>query len=212
MKIPLTIVIVFFSCLKLLYQNIDFEKKFPFYSIRNNHPKECLIVGLLPGTANNSNKSTPHFENTDFRNSYITLSSEVFHSASISEVFTPAEIIQLVNNYMLNHQDMFIRKLSECKMMDIKYDKIKIKQLLTTTSGLKCNFILKKSPKGMCAVCLYNQNLQIKKIKFIPRETLSLVIYGFQGYKLANIVMGSVSEYKLRRSLKSLNRVSIQLI
>ncbi|WP_340201941.1 hypothetical protein [Ascidiimonas sp. W6] len=47
MKIPLTISIMLLPCLKVLSQNIDFEKKAAIDLIVNKYVKEYLMVGYV---------------------------------------------------------------------------------------------------------------------------------------------------------------------
>ena len=166
MKIPLTISLVFFSCLKVLSLNVDFENKVTNYLIVKQNAKKCSIVGLLTGIIDNANTFTPHYGYTDLRNNHIGSDSKLFPSASISKLFTATTIIQFVKNNKFGPIDKLIEILTEFKIKDKRYGRIEIKHLLTYSFELKPNSALKKSSNDTSAVLLYIQNLQNKKLKF----------------------------------------------
>ena len=193
MKILITISIVLLPCLKVLSQNIDFEKKAAIDSIVNKYAKEYSIVGLSIGIIDNGNEFTQHYGNTDLNKRYIVSDSTMFHLASISKLFTATAILQLVENNKLSLEDKLVDILPEFKMKDKRYGEIKIQHLLTHSSGLKWNNKLKKSPDDTSSVSLYIQNLQKAKLKFTPGEKMSSATYSNVGYDLLGIVVERVS-------------------
>ena len=137
MKSPSTILPVFFSCLKVLSLNINFENRGIFDSIVNNFAKEYRIVDF---SIESTNKS------------YIDSNSRTFPSASILKLFTATTTIQLIDNKRFRLKDKPIEFLTEFKSRDKRYGKIKIKHFLTHSFKLKLNSILKKSPYSTSAV------------------------------------------------------------
>lgn len=193
MKIFITISIVLLSFLKVLSQNIDFERETAVDSIVNKYAKEYSIVGLSIGIIDKGNEFTQHYGNTDLSNRYIVSDSTMFHLASISKLFTATAILQLVENNKLSLEDKLVDILPEFKMKDKRYAEIKVKHLLTHSSGLKWNNKLKKSPDDTSSISLYIQNLQKAKLKFTPGKKMSYKTYSNVGYNLLGIVIERVS-------------------
>ena len=193
MKVFITISIILFPFLKVFSQNIDFEGKTAIDSIVTKYAKEYSIVGLSIGIVNNGNTFTQHYGDTDLSNRYRVSDSTMFHLASISKLFTATAILQLVEKKKLSLEDKLVDILPEFKMKDKRYGEIRIRHLLTHSSGLKWNNKLKKSPDDTSSVSLYIQNLQKAKLKFNPGEKMSYKTYSNVGYNLLGIVVEKVS-------------------
>jgi CubicO group peptidase (beta-lactamase class C family) len=193
MKILKTISIIFLTCLKVLSQDIDFDKKAAIDSIVNKYAKEYSIVGLSIGIVENDSTYTHHFGNTDLENRFVVFDSTMFHLASISKLFTATAILQLVENNKLSLEDKLVDILPEFRTKDKRYAEIRVRHLLTHSSGLKWNNKLKKSPDDTSSISLYIQNLEKSKLKFTPGEKMSYKTYSNVGYNLLGIVVERVS-------------------
>ena len=196
MKIGIIIVITLFTFLNGYAQNEDFERNNAIDSIVNKYAKEYSIVGLSIGIIDNGEKITRHYGNTDLTNNYPITDSSLFHLASISKLYTATAIMQLVEKNKLSLDDKLVDFLPDFKMKDKRYSEIKIKHLLSHSSGLKWNNKLKKSPDDVTSIPLYIQNLQKGKLKFSPGEKMSYQTYSNVGYDILGIVIERISGQK----------------
>ncbi len=120
----------------------------------------------------------------------------MFHLASISKLFTATAILQLVENNKLSLEDKLVDILPEFRMKDKRYAEIRVRHLLTHSSGLKWNNKLTKSPNDTSSISLYIQNLEKSKLKFTPGEKMSYKTYSNVGYDLLGIVVERVSRQR----------------
>ncbi len=174
-------------------QNIDFERNNIIDSIVNKYAKEYSIVGLSIGIVDKGNKYTKHYGKTDLHNNYSVADSTLFHLASISKLFTATAIMQLVEKNKLNLETRLVDVLPDFKMKDKRYSKIRIRHLLTHSSGLKWNNTLKKSPDDSTSIPLFIQNLKNDKLMFTAGEKMSYETYSNIGYDLLGIVIEKIS-------------------
>lgn len=192
-KLIIALSIILTPFLTLFSQETDLERNKAIDSIVNNYAQEYSIVGMSIGIVHNGNKFTKHYGSTDAKNIYSVADSTMFHLASISKLFTATAIMQLVEKNRLSLEDKLTDILPGFKMKDKRYKDIKIKHLLTHSSGLKWDNKLKKSPDDTSSISLYIQNLQKVKLKFMPGEKLSYETYSNIGYDLLGIVVEQIS-------------------
>lgn len=196
MRFKLILSIILLVYLNGYSQNTDSKKSHAIDSIVEKYAKEYSIVGLSIGIVHNGGKITNHYGKTDLENNYSVTDSTMFHLASISKLYTSTAIMQLVELNQLSLEDKLVDILPNFKMKDKRYLDIKIKHLLTHSSGLPWNSHLKKSPDDATAIPLYIQNLQKKKLNFAPGGEMSYKTYSNVGYNLLGAVIEKITEQK----------------
>lgn len=193
MRIKVILSLLLLAHLNGFSQNIDSDKSDAIDSIVEKYAKEYSIVGLSIGIVHNGEKTTKHYGNTDLENNYPVTDSTMFHLASISKLYTATAIMQLVELKQLSLEDKLVDILPSFKMKDKRYLDIKIKHLLTHSSGLPWNSHLKKSPDDITAIPLYIQNLQKKRLNFAPGKKMSYKTYSNVGYNLLGVVIEKIT-------------------
>lgn len=202
MKIKIIILIVLFTFLKGYSQDIDLERSKAIDSIVDRYAKEYSIVGLSIGIVHNDTNYTKHYGFTDQRNGYQITDSTLFLLSSISKLFTATAILQLVEKNKLSLEDRLSDLLPAFRMKDKRYKDIRIKHLLTHSSGLKWDNKLKESPDDSTAIALFLQNLQKQKLNFAPGKRMSYKTYSNVGYDLLGIVVERISGLKFSDYIK----------
>lgn len=117
---------------------------------------------------------------------YHITNQTVFHSASITKVFTATAIMQFVEKGQIKLTDKLIDHLPDFKMKDSRYKEITIEHLLTHSSGLPWESDFSNSPDDSTALEKFVSSLENKKLSFNPGEkfngsTYSNVAYGVLG-------------------------------
>jgi CubicO group peptidase (beta-lactamase class C family) len=196
MKIKIIVSLVLFTFLKGYSQNIDLERSKAIDSIVNQYAKEYSIVGLSIGIVHADMNYTKHYGFTDQRNGYQITDSTLFLLSSIAKLFTATAILQLVEKNKLSLEDRLSDLLPEFRMKDKRYKEIRIKHLLTHSSGLKWDNKLKESPDDSTSIELFLQNLRKQKLNFAPGKKMSYKTYSNVGYDLLGIVVERISGMK----------------
>ena len=196
MKLAIIISIVLFNFLLGYAQISDAERSLAIDSIVNKYAKEYSIVGLSIGIVDGDKKITKHYGNTDLESNQPIAEGSMFHLASISKLYTATAIMQLVENNKLSLEDKLVDVLPNFKMKDVRHAKIKVKHLLTHSSGLSWDNKLKESPDDTTSVQLYIQNLKKKKLNFAPGGEMSYATYSNVAFDLLGAVVQEVSGQK----------------
>lgn len=171
--------------------------------IVNQYIKEYSIVGLSIGIVTAQKSYTRSYGSTDLTSGYPVSGKTLFHTASISKLFTATAILQLVEQQQLNLEEKVVDILPDFKMKDKRYSEIKIKHLLTHSSGLMWNNNLKESPDDYRAIPLYINNLSKKKLNFKPGEKLSYETYSNVGFNLLGAIIEKKSGEKFDEYIKA---------
>lgn len=118
-----------FSQIKEIEQFIDslIAQKMSLYEIPG------LAIGI---TENGKYEYVKGYGVKDIETKQKVNTKSVFHTASISKLFTAIAIAQLVHKGMLTYDDTLIKILPELKYTDKRVEKITLKTLLNHTSGL----------------------------------------------------------------------------
>lgn len=136
-----------------------------------------------------------------------------FLTASISKLFTATAIMRLLEKGKLDLNEKLVKYLPNFRMKDDRYKNITLYHLLTHSSGLKWDHVLKNSPDDSTALGLYPESFKNEKLKFAPGEKFDGTTYSNAGYDLLGCVIEKVSgltfdEYIQRNILLPLNMFS----
>ncbi|MBK7474879.1 MAG: beta-lactamase family protein [Haliscomenobacter sp.] len=203
MKNGIIISVLLFAFLQGYSQCIDLERGKEIDSIVNRYVKEYSIVGLSVGIVHGDETYSKHYGLTDQKNGYQITDSTLFLTSSISKLFTATAIFQLIEENKLTLEDRLIDILTDFRMKDKRYTDIRIKHLLTHSSGLKWDNKLKESPDDSTSIELFLQNLRKQKLNFTPGEKMSYKTYSNAGYDLLGIVVERISSMKFSDYIKA---------
>lgn len=102
-----------------------------------NKMNEYNIPGLSIGIVkNNKILYTKGYGVISIESKELVTENSIFHTASISKLFTAQAIVQLTNNNQLSLEDKLIALIPELQFSDSAVKEITIKSLLNHTSGL----------------------------------------------------------------------------
>jgi len=137
-------------------------------------------------------------------------SDSYFLTASISKLFTATAIMQLAEQGKVKIDAKLIKYLPNFEMKDERFKDITLYHLLTHSSGLKWDHVLKNSPDDSTALGLYPESFKKEKLKFAPGEKFDGTTYSNAGYDLLGSVIEKVSgltfdEYIQKNILLPLN-------
>jgi CubicO group peptidase (beta-lactamase class C family) len=115
--------------------------------------KENRIVGLSIGVVKDGELFyTKGYGFTSVDSLYKVTEHTVFHTASITKVFTASAIMQFVDRGEIKLTDKLTDHLPDFKMKDKRYQQITIEHLLTHSSGLPWEHKFKNSPNDSTAL------------------------------------------------------------
>lgn len=113
----------------------------------------------------------------------------VFHTASISKVFTASAIMQFVERGEIKLSDKLTDHIPDFKMQDKRYHEITIEHLLTHSSGLPWEHNFKNSPNDSTALELFVADLKNAKLNFNPGEKFDGSTYSNVGYSILGLII-----------------------
>lgn len=191
-------------------QNTVVEKSQAIDSVLQHYANEYSIVGLSVGVVHQNKSYTFQYGYTDQSKRHPVTDSTMFLVSSITKLFTATAVFQLIEEGKLHTDDKITDLLPEFRMKDVRYRDIRISHLLTHTSGLPWDVILKDSPDDATALPLLLQELQRKKLSFTPGEALSYKTYSNVAFDLLGMVVESqtgmpIQEYVTARILQPLD-------
>lgn len=188
------IIIILLQTWSGLAQTPKNELKNKIDSIVNPYIKQFSIVGMSIGIVDNNESFTMNYGNTAQKNGFPVSDSTMFHTASITKVFTATAIMQLVEQGKLSLDDKVVEILPEFKLKSKDYDKITIKHLLTHTSGLPWTNNQTNLPNDSTSIPLFLEGLQNVRLKFTPGTKFSGETYSNIAFNLLGIVVQRISK------------------
>ena len=166
-------------------------------SIVINKMNQYNIPGLSIGVVrNDSVLYAKGYGVRNIENSKLVSESTIFHTASVSKLFTASAIIKLANDGQLSMDDKLYKVIPELQFKDRRIKRITIKDLLNHTSGLPDvgNYQWENNNQSETSLKEYVISLKLK-LESEPSLTYS---YSNLGYNL----LGYVIEKKTKSSFE----------
>lgn len=113
----------------------------------------------------------------------------IFHTASISKVFTATALMQFVDRGEIKLSDKLTDHLPDFKMKDSRYQQITIEHLLTHSSGLPWEHKFKHSPNDSTALERFVYDLKNEKLRFAPGQKFDGSTYSNVGYSILGLII-----------------------
>lgn len=165
-----------------LYPKID--------SLINSKMKDNRIVGLSIGVVQDGELFyTKGYGFTSVDSLYKVTEQTVFHTSSITKVFTASAIMQLVERGEIKLTDKLTDHLPDFKMKDKRYQQITIEHLLTHSSGLPWDHKFNNSPDDSTALELFVSDLKNEKLRFAPGDKFDGSTYSNVGYSILGLII-----------------------
>lgn len=148
------------------------------------------IIGLSIGIVQNGETIyTKGYGYTSPDSLYKVTENTVFHTSSISKVFTASAIMQFVERGEIKLSDKLTDHIPDFKMQDKRYHEITIEHLLVHSSGLPWEHNFKNSPNDSTALELFIADLKNAKLKFNPGEKFDGSTYSNVGYSILGLII-----------------------
>ncbi|MEQ8362865.1 MAG: serine hydrolase domain-containing protein [Cyclobacteriaceae bacterium] len=127
--------------------------------------------------------------------------NSVFHTGSISKLFTASAITHLSRSKLLNYDDRIIKFVPELKYYDKRVAQITVRQLLNHTSGLKdiVNYHWRRNNQDEKSLKKYILTSKLK-LKNSPGESYN---YSNLGYDLLGLIIESVTRESFEDYIKT---------
>lgn len=153
--------------------------------IKNNR-----IVGLSIGVVKDGKLFyTKGYGFTSVDSLYKVTEHTVFHTGSISKVFTASAIMQFVERGEIKLTDKLTDHLHDFRMNDKRYQQITIEQLLYHSSGLPWEHKFKHSPNDSTTLEQFVKDLKNEKLKFAPGQKFDGTTYSNVGYSILGLII-----------------------
>ena len=162
-------------------------------SIAGFYRQKYALSGLSVGVVSKGKTWLYSYGHTDQTRQHPVTDSTMFHQASVSKLFTGLAVMQLVEKGKLRLEDAVADLLPEFRMRDPEYKAVRIKHLLTHSSGLKWDNLLQHSPNDPSAIPLFLDRFKDQKLNFKPGERMSYATYSNAGFDLLGILVERVS-------------------
>lgn len=162
-------------------------------SVVQAHFKRSGIVGLSIGLVYRGQSATLHYGTTDAGGSCPVSDSTAFHLASVTKLFTATAIMQLAEAGRIRLDDKLADLLPGFYMKDARYKDIRIRHLLSHSSGLMWDNIIKNSPDGPASEAVFLEQLHTKRLNFAPGTQFAVKTYSNVGFDLLGMVVEKVS-------------------
>lgn len=140
-----------------------------------------------------------------------------FLTCSVTKLFTATAIMQLSEQGQIDISKKLIFYLPDFKMKDERYKDITIEQMLTHSSGLYWDEVLKHSPNDSSALKKFIYSLNNKVLDFAPgtkfdaTKTYSNTAYDILGYLVQKISGKPYEEYVTQNILIKTNMLNSAL-
>ncbi len=154
------------------------------------------IPGLSVGITKNGEYYSKGYGVKDIETKERIRAGSIFHTASISKLFTAVAIAQLVQNRLLTYDDTLVKIVPELVYTDRRVENITIKTLMNHTSGL---------PDTYNYHWEYNNKDEGSLKKYILGTTLSLTVEPSKSYAYSNLgydILGLVIEKVTKQSFE----------
>ncbi|HRE24429.1 MAG TPA: serine hydrolase domain-containing protein [Bacteroidia bacterium] len=113
----------------------------------------------------------------------------VFHTASITKVFTASAIMQFVERGEIKLTDKLTDHLPDFKMKDLRVQQITIEHLLYHSSGLPWEHKFNNSPNDSTALEQFVSDLKKEKLRFAPGQKFDGSTYSNVGYSILGLII-----------------------
>ena len=164
------------------YQKID--------SLIVSKMNDNRIVGLSIGVVKDGKfYYTKGYGFTSVDSLYKVTEHTVFHTASITKVFTASAIMQFVDRGEIKLTDKLTDHLPDFKMKDKRYQQITIEHILTHSSGLPWEHKFNNSPNDSTALEQFVSDLKNEKLKFAPGQKFDGTTYSNVGYSILGLII-----------------------
>lgn len=140
------------------------------------------------------------FTNVDNKN--IVTQDTRFETGSITKLFTVTAIMQLVEQGKLDLNKKLIEYIPDFKLNDNRYTNITLLHLLTHSSGLTWDNVLKKATSDSVALKEFIFSLSDAKLKFIPGEKFSGETYSNTGYDILGYLIEKITSMPFQDYIK----------
>lgn len=185
----ISIVFIFF----LIIQLITFGQNNPYQKIDSlilSKMKDNRIVGLSIGLVKDGELFyTKGYGFTSVDSLYKVTEHTVFHTASITKVFTASAIMQFVERGEIKLTDKLTDHLPDFKMKDLRYQQITIEHILTHSSGLPWEHKFNNSPNDSTALEQFVNDLKNEKLRFAPGQKFDGTTYSNVGYSILGLII-----------------------
>lgn len=185
----ISIVFIFF----LIIQLITFGQNNPYQKIDSlilSKMKDNRIVGLSIGLVKDGELFyTKGYGFTSVDSLYKVTEHTVFHTASITKVFTASAIMQFVERGEIKLTDKLTDHLPDFKMKDLRYQQITIEHILTHSSGLPWEHKFNNSPNDSTALEKFVSDLKNEKLNFAPGQKFDGTTYSNVGYSILGLII-----------------------
>jgi len=177
----------------IIVQTLSFGQKNLYLKIDSlilSKMKANRIVGLSIGVVKDGElfyKKGYGFTSID--SLYKVTEHTIFHTASITKVFTASAIMQFVELGEIKLTDKLTDHLPDFKMKDKRYQQITIEHLLTHSSGLPWEHKFKNSPNDSTALKQFVSDLKNEKLRFAPGQKFDGTTYSNVGYSILGLVI-----------------------
>lgn len=152
--------------------------------------KDNRIVGLSIGVVKDGELFyTKGYGFTSVDSLYKVTEQTVFHTSSITKVFTASAIMQLVERGEIKLTDKLTTQLPDFKMKDKRYLQITIEHLLTHSSGLPWEHNFNNSPNDSTALELFVSDLKNEKLRFAPGHKFDGSTYSNVAYSILGLII-----------------------
>lgn len=152
--------------------------------------KDNRIVGLSIGIVKDGETFySKGYGFTSVDSLYKVTEHTVFHTASITKLFTASAVMQFVEHGEFKLSDKLTDHLPDFKMKDKRYQQITIEHLLTHSSGLPWEHKFKNSPNDSTALEQFVKDLKNEKLKFAPGQKFDGTTYSNVGYSILGLII-----------------------
>jgi CubicO group peptidase (beta-lactamase class C family) len=159
-------------------------------SLIENYMESYRISGLSIGIVK---KGSPYlvkgYGYTSTEMNYETTENTLFHTASITKLFTATAIMQFVERNEINLSDRVIDHLPDFRMKDKQYKEITIEHLLTHSSGLPWEHSFKNKMDDSTALRKFVMSLDKSKLNFPPGEKFDGSTYSNVAYSILGLII-----------------------
>jgi CubicO group peptidase (beta-lactamase class C family) len=140
------------------------------------------------------------FTNVDSEN--IVTQETRFETGSITKLFTATAIMQLVEQGKLDLNKRLIEYIPDFKLNDNRFNDITLLHLLTHSSGLPWDNVLKKATSDSMALKEFIFSLYDTKLKFSPGEKFSGETYSNTGYDILGYLIEQITSMPFQEYVK----------
>lgn len=186
------------SCSTSFNQNLKIETKETGFlqdvdSIVIHKMNSYNIPGLAIGIVKNDSIVTcKGFGVKNIKTKNLVTPNSIFHSASISKLFTAEAIVQLIERNHLSLNDKLIDVLPELKYDDKRVEKIRLRNILNHTSGIPdlSNYHWSNNNQAIESLQNYINNLNLE-LEFEPETSY---LYSNLGYDILGRIIEKIAK------------------